>query len=241
VSAIILQNITRRFGYLTALQNIVLEIPEGQTFVLFGPNGAGKTTLLRLIATLGKPTSGDIWIHDLNAVKNPEQIRQHIGLISHQTLLYDDLTDRENLAFYGQMYGLKNLSERIDQVLNTVGLQDRHRDRVRNFSRGMKQRLAIARAILHQPSILLLDEPFTGLDTSAQSMLSDMIVDLKAEGRTIFLVTHDLIQGHALADRFGILFQGRLIHEGEAKNFCVSELQTLYKKALGHIKVRQTP
>ena len=230
MSGVVIQNITRRFGHLTALQDINLEIPSGQTFVLFGPNGAGKTTLLRLIATLGKPSSGDIWVHNVNVRKDPEAVRKSIGLISHQTLLYDDLTASENLTFYGRMYGLQNLPQRIDKILHTVDLNHRQNDRVRTFSRGMKQRLAIARSILHQPSLLLLDEPFTGLDTSAQSMLSNMITDLHTSGQTIFLVTHDLKQGLALGDRFGILSKGRLVHEARTENTSESELQTIYKE-----------
>ena len=123
----------------------------------------------------------------------------------------------------------KTSMTRIEEVLLAVDLKDRQRDRIQKYSRGMKQRLAIARAILHHPSILLLDEPFTGLDTSAQSVLSNMITTLKAEGRTIFLVTHDLARGLALADRFGILFQGQLVHEASTKDISESELQTLYE------------
>jgi heme exporter protein A len=232
VNAVVIQNITRRFGHLTALQNINLEIPSGKIFVLFGPNGAGKTTLLRLIATLGKPSSGDIWVHDINVRKDPEAVRKHMGLISHQTLLYDDLTARENLTFYGKMYGLQNLPQRIDEMLRTVDLHHRQNDRVRTFSRGMKQRLAIARSILHQPSLLLLDEPFTGLDTSAQSMLANMITERHTNDQTIFLVTHDLKQGLALGDRFGILSKGRLVHEASTENINESELQAIYTEKI---------
>ena len=232
--AIVLRDITRRFGHLTALQNIDLAIQEGHTFALFGPNGAGKSTMLRLVATLGKPSSGNILVHNIDVGKNPETVRKNIGLISHQTLLYDDLTAPENLTFYGRMYGLQNLNQRIGEVLQAVGLDHRQKDRVRNFSRGMKQRLAIARAILHKPSILLLDEPFTGLDTSAQSMLSNMITDLKTEGHTIFLVTHDLGQGLSLADRFGILCRGKLTHEASTENMNESQLQSLYEEKVEH-------
>ncbi len=228
-SAIVIQNLTHRFGHLAALQDIDLVIPKGQIFALFGPNGAGKTTLLRLIATLAKPSSGDIWVRGLNVRRDPQRIRKNIGLMSHQTMLYDDLTAPENLAFYGRMYGLQNLNARIEEVLLTVGLENRHRDLVRDFSRGMKQRLVIARSILHQPSILLLDEPFTGLDTSARSMLSNLIVALKTEGRTTFLVTHDLAQGLVLADRFAILLQGQLVREAPTKDVDESELRALYE------------
>ncbi|MGA1197430.1 MAG: ABC transporter ATP-binding protein [Candidatus Latescibacterota bacterium] len=230
MNAIELKDVTRRFGHLTALRGITLAIPQGQTFTLFGPNGAGKSTLLRIIATLGKPSSGSVHIRNIDVRESPEQVRAHIGLISHQTLLYDDLTAYENLAFYAKMYGLQNISDCVGEALDTVGLADRYRDRVRGFSRGMKQRLAIARATLHQPEILLLDEPFTGLDTAARSLLSDMICNLRSKGRTILLVTHDLSQGLTLANRFAILKRGTLIHESPTENISETELRTLYEQ-----------
>ena len=226
-SAIVIRNLTHRFGHFAALQDIDLVVPTGQTFALFGPNGAGKTTLLRAIAALTKPSVGEIWVCGDNARSDPERIRKNIGFISHHTMLYDDLTARENLAFYGRVYGLQNLDARIGEVLLAVGLTDRQRDRVRDFSRGMKQRLAIARSILHRPPILLLDEPFTGLDTAAQLMLSDLLTALKAEGRTVFLATHDFAHGLALADRFGILLQGRLIREASTRDADEAELRAM--------------
>lgn len=232
MNAIELSNVTRRFGHLTALRGVTLSIPEGQTFTLLGPNGAGKSTLLRIIATLGKPTSGTVHIRNIDVKESPEQVRAHIGLISHHTLLYDDLTAHENLTFYAKMYGLKNRTESVDDALQTVGLADRHKDRVRGFSRGMKQRLAIARATLHQPEILLLDEPFTGLDTAARSLLSDMICNLRSQGRTILLVTHDLVQGLTLANRIGILKRGELVYESFTENITETELRTLYEQKI---------
>ena len=225
-SDIVIRNLTHCFGHFAALQDIDLVVPTGQTFALFGPNGAGKTTLLRLIAALTKPSAGEIWVCGDNGRRDPERIRKNIGFISHHTMLYDDLTARENLAFYGRVYGLQNLDARIGEALLAVGLTDRQRDRVRDFSRGMKQRLAIARSILHRPSVLLLDEPFTGLDTAAQTMLSDLLNALKAEGRTVFLVTHDFARGLALADRFGILCRGRLIREALTRDVDEAELKT---------------
>ncbi|MDA0710826.1 MAG: heme ABC exporter ATP-binding protein CcmA [bacterium] len=234
MNAIELRDVIRRFGHLTALRGVTLSIPEGKTFALFGPNGAGKSTLLRIIATLGKPTSGTVHIRGIDVRESPEQVRAHIGLISHQTLLYDDLTAHENLVFYAKMYGLKNIGDCVDEALETVGLSDRRKDRVRGFSRGMKQRLAIARATLHQPEILLLDEPFTGLDSAARSLLADMIVSLRAKGRTILLVTHDLGQGLALADRFGILRRGDLVHESATEALTETELRTHYEGLIGY-------
>ncbi len=230
--AIALQGVTKRFGHLTALQSIDLKVPEGTSLALFGPNGAGKTTLLRLVATLGKPTGGRITVWGIDTRQDPEKARSGIGFISHQTLLYEDLTARENLIFYGRMYGLKNLNDRIDAALDAVGLRDRQTDRVRGFSRGMKQRLAIARSTLHRPAILLLDEPFTGLDTSARSMLGRMLQDLRREGRTIILVTHDLQQGAAMSDRFVILNHGRIGAQGNTADLSPEELETLYEQTI---------
>lgn len=230
--AIELRDVVRRFGHLTALRGVTLAIPEGQTFALFGPNGAGKSTLLRIIATLGRPSSGTVRIRNIDVRESPEQVRAHIGLISHHTLLYDDLTAFENLAFYAKMYGLQNMPHCVNDALDTVGLLDRQRDRVRGFSRGMKQRLAIARATLHQPEILLLDEPFTGLDTAARTLLANMIKNLRSQGRTILLVTHDLEQGLSLADRFGILQQGTLIHDAPTQDITEIDLRALYEQKL---------
>lgn len=232
MNAIELKDVTRRFGHLTAVRGVTLSIPQGQTFTLLGPNGAGKSTLLRIIATLGKPTSGTVHIRNIDVRESPEQVRAHIGLISHHTLLYDDLTARENLIFYAKMYGLKNRSDSVDEALETVGLAERHKDLVRGFSRGMKQRLAIARATLHQPEILLLDEPFTGLDTAARSLLSHMILNLRSKGRTILLVTHDLAQGLTLANQFGILKRGKIVHESSTECITETELRTLYEQKI---------
>lgn len=231
-SAIVLRGVAKRFGYLTALQGIDLDVPVGVTLALFGPNGAGKTTLLRLISTLGKPTSGRIAILNTDTLNAPEQVRSQIGLISHQTLLYEDLTARENLVFYGRMYGLKDTADCARTSLDAVGLLDRAHDRVRTFSRGMKQRLAIARATLHRPSILLLDEPFTGLDVSARTLLSRMLEGLRQEGRTIVLVTHDLQQGLSLSDRFVILNRGRIVAQGISADVTYGDLETLYEAAI---------
>jgi heme exporter protein A len=228
--AIELRQITRRFGHLYALRGVSLSIPQGQTVALLGPNGAGKTTLLRIIATLGKPSSGNVFIQGINAKDAPDQVRSRMGLISHQTLLYDDLTAYENLMFYGQMYGLDHLQERVEKALDTVGLLHRKQDQVRGFSRGMNQRLAIARATLHQPAILLFDEPFTGLDTAARHLLSNMLNALRNEGRTILLVTHDLDQALSLTDRFGILFRGQLVREANTAGMSVDELRALYEQ-----------
>ncbi len=230
--AIVLENVEKRFGRLAALEGIDLVVPGG-ALALLGPNGAGKSTLLRLIATLSKPTRGRIFIRGVDARAEPERVRADIGLISHQTLLYEDLTACENLRFYGRLYGLRNLKERVRTALEGVGLSSREHDRVRGFSRGMKQRLAIARATLHHPAILLLDEPFTGLDAAACGMLNTRLNQLRLEGRTIVLVTHDLQRGLTLTDRFAILNMGRFVAKGDTGGLSLKALERNYESAIG--------
>ena len=232
VPAVALEGVAKRFGHLIALRGVDLEVSEGSFLTLFGPNGAGKSTLLRLIATLGKPSSGKVLIRGVDTQQEPERVRSTIGLISHQTLLYEDLTAAENLIFYGRLYGLPDLDERVQASLRAVGLEGREDDRVRGFSRGMKQRLAIARSTLHEPSILLLDEPFTGLDASARSMLSDMLMGLREAGRTVVLVTHDLVRGLTLSDRFVILNRGRITSRGESEGLSTEAFETIYAGAI---------
>ncbi|MDA0745194.1 MAG: heme ABC exporter ATP-binding protein CcmA [bacterium] len=232
VPAVVLQDIVQRFGHLTALQGISLNLPEGISLALFGPNGAGKSTLLRLVATLGKPSRGQVIIRGMNTQKEPERVRSEIGIISHQTLLYEDLTASENLLFYGRLYSLSDLENRVASALDEVGLSGCENDRVRGFSRGMKQRLAIARATLHHPAILLLDEPFTGLDTSAKTMLSGMLQNLRQQGRTIILVTHDLARGLALTDQFVILNRGHIVAQDTTEGLTAEGLETLYESKI---------
>lgn len=229
--AIVLKTVEKRYGRFAALDGVDLNLPGG-ALALLGPNGAGKTTLLRVIATLSRPTRGRIFIRGRDARKEPERVRADIGLISHQTFLYEDLTARENLSFYGRLYGLRDLKERVRRALEDVGLSGREDDRVRGFSRGMKQRLAIARATLHHPAILLLDEPFTGLDAAACAMLSDRLQHHRREGRTAILVTHDLQRGLSLADRFAILNRGRFVAKGETRGLSSEAMERRYEGAI---------
>ena len=229
--AIVLENVQKRFGRIAALDGIDLEIPGG-ALALLGPNGAGKSTLLRVVATLTRPTQGRIFIRGVDARKEPERVRADIGLISHQTLLYEDLTADENLRFYGRLYGLGDLKERVRQALAEVGLSGREHERVRGYSRGMKQRLAVARATLHQPAILLLDEPFAGLDAAACAMLSERLRRLRREGRTAILVTHDLQRCLEHADRFAILNRGRFVATGETCGQSIESLQRRYENII---------
>ncbi len=231
-AAVSVEGVTKRFGPITALHSISLVVPEGAALALIGPNGAGKSTLLKLMSTLARPSDGRVRIRGVDTREAPEEVRSDLGLISHQTLLYDDLTARENLSFYSRMYGLENPADRVGDVLQTVGLWERGDDRVRTFSRGMKQRLAIARATLHDPAILLLDEPFSGLDAAARELLSRMVLDLRQGGRTLVLVTHDQHQALALSDQYAILNRGRLVSQGATAGLTLEDMKGLYDQAV---------
>ncbi|RLC98262.1 MAG: heme ABC exporter ATP-binding protein CcmA [Chloroflexi bacterium] len=205
--------LTKSFGPRAALVGVDLGVDAGEFVTLVGPNGAGKTTLLRILATLTKPTKGSVRIAGLDPVKNGEQARRLIGFLSHHTLLYDDLTAEQNLNFYAQMYDLDNASARIADLLEQVRLTARRRDLVRTFSRGMQQRLSVARAVLHRPQVLLLDEPYTGLDPNAAQVLTDLLAELAGEGCTVLLTTHNLERGLALGQRMLVLSQGRVVYD----------------------------
>lgn len=202
--------LVKSYGPHPVLRGVNLHVQRGEFLTLVGPNGAGKTTLLRIIATLGRPTAGEIRVGGWPLPKEADRVRSHLGLISHQPLLYAELTAEENLRFFARMYGLVEPAGRIQDVLGAVDLCDRQHDPVGEFSRGMQQRLAIARAILHQPEILLLDEPYTGLDQSAAAMLDDVLRSVATAGRTVVMTTHDLVRGLASCDRIAILARGRI-------------------------------
>jgi len=209
--------LTRRYGTARALNRLDLTIPWDQRLAILGPNGAGKTTLLRIVATLVRPTSGQITVGGLALPGQAAAVRRHIGLVSHQTFLYEELTARENLLFYGRLYRVANPRERADLLLERVGLTERADDRVRTFSRGLQQRLALARAVVHDPSILLLDEPDTGLDVAGLDLLSRLAVDESGRRRTVLLTTHDLQRAIALSDRVVVLANGVVILDRAAE------------------------
>lgn len=214
--AIEVKNLVKAFGTFYALRNLSLQIAAGECVAIFGPNGAGKTTFLRLLSAISRPTSGEIFINGQSLSEAALSIYRQLGVIGHQSFLYEDLTAEENLLFYARLYDVPRPSNRIDEVLSEVGLRERAKDRVRTFSRGMQQRLTIARAMLHHPSLLFLDEPYTGLDQHAASRLTSWLSQLRSERRTILLVTHDLEQGLMLADRVVIFLRGQLAWEKPA-------------------------
>jgi heme exporter protein A len=203
----------KSFGPHVALAGVNLSVETGEFVALVGPNGAGKTTLLRILATLIRPTSGSVRIAGLDPVKEGEGVRRRIGFLSHRTLLYEDLTAEQNLWFYAKMYDLADSSARVADLLERVGLTSRRHDLVRTFSRGMQQRLAVARAVLHRAQLLLLDEPYTGLDPLATQALTDLLAELAEEGCTILLTTHDLDRDLKVGRRVVVLARGRVVHD----------------------------
>jgi heme exporter protein A len=206
--------LSKRFGALRALTRFDLTVGRGESIALFGPNGAGKTTLIRIL-TLGlRPSDGSFRIEGLDPRPDDRAIRARIGLISHQSFLYDDLTAAQNLEFFARLYGVSDPSARAVELLGAFGLRHRARDSVRTFSRGMQQRLSLARALVHDPRLVFLDEPFSGLDPHGAGMLRATLERLRADGRTIFLVTHNLGEGLKLSDRWIILRDGRIAAEG---------------------------
>jgi heme exporter protein A len=209
-----IRGLTKAFGPRAALAGIDLEVEAGERILLVGPNGAGKTTLLRILATLSRPTEGRVRVAGCDVTRADASLRRMIGFLSHESLLYPDLTARQNLRFYARMYGLSKPDARIGFLLAAVGLERRADDLVRGFSRGMQQRLAVARAVLHEPKLLLLDEPYTGLDLAAAEALTAHLETLTESGCTLLLTTHHPAEEGQLAQRVVVIRSGQVLEDG---------------------------
>lgn len=220
------------FGPRPVLKHVNFEVAAGECVALLGPNGAGKTTLLRILATLSKPTAGSVRIAGLPLPQGANAVRQQLGVVSHHTLLYTDLTAEENLRFYARLYGVPQPEDRLTAVLEQVGLIRRRRDMVRTFSRGMQQRLALGRALLNDPKVLLLDEPYTGLDPNATHMLDEMVRALVAQGRTVLLTLHDLAHAVTLADRVLILARGSIAYTAPCRDLTPAAFGQTYEQVV---------
>ena len=208
--ALAVSGLTRAFGGRKALDNVSFELPERAFLSIFGPNGAGKTTLVRILATLLAPSSGSARVLGLDAVQDVVELRRRIGLISHSPLLYPDLTAEENLLFFAEMYGIDEPWTRVTELLEAVELDHRRLDLTRTFSRGMLQRLSIARALLHRPDVLFLDEPYSGLDPHAMDILDGLIGQIRGN-HTFVMISHDLDKGLDLCSHALILARGRVV------------------------------
>lgn len=225
------KKLIKRFGLKTILRGLDFQVQPGEFVALLGPNGAGKTTFLKILSSLSRPTLGLVKVAGHILPNEASQVRAKLGVVSHLPLLYPDLTAEENLQFYARMYGITNYASRITQVLNLIGLEHRRKDLVRTFSRGMSQRLAIGRAILHEPEVILFDEPYTGLDQDASQMLDEVLKEIASHGRTVVMTSHDLIRAESLATRFDVLSRGVItasIQKSDLKN----NVMDFYKQAL---------
>ena len=207
--AVRVRGVEKSFGEWPVLWDLDLTVPWGQLLVLFGANGVGKTTLLRILSMQTRPDSGVLEIAGFNHRSHPEAIRRRVGVVGHRTFLYEDLTCRENLVHYARLYGLKECQSRADEALDRLALAGRAGDRVRTLSNGMQRRLAIARAILHRPQVLLLDEPETGLDRDSVDVLESLLREWTEGGRSVVMTTHDLELGPLLGPPGRGLVQGQ--------------------------------
>jgi heme exporter protein A len=214
VTMLAARGVSKRYAARTALADVDLDVAEGEAVALLGPNGAGKTTLLRILALLARPSAGQVRIAGLDPARHGDAIRRQIGYLAHHTLLYGDLSARQNLAFYARLYGLADGRRRGEDLLERVGLEGRGDDPVRTYSRGMQQRLAIARALLHAPRLLLFDEPYAGLDAAAVALLDELLTEAVGAGCTLLMATHDLDRARAHCTRYVALERGRLGGEG---------------------------
>jgi heme exporter protein A len=208
--------LSRSFGRRKAVDSVSLSVRSGETLALFGPNGAGKTTLLRMLAGLLKPTAGKATIGGVT-LPGGAAVRRRVGVISHHTLLYESLTARENLEFTARLYGVADFKAASERALDRMKVLDRADSMVRSLSRGLRQRVSVARATVHNPEVILADEPFTGLDLLGAAALADLIQDLKKAGAAVILVTHNTDEGLSLATQAVIMNRGQVVsHEARA-------------------------
>ena len=226
------KDITKQLGLRLILRKINLSVENGESVAIFGPNGAGKSTFMNILATLMKPTSGGLTINGEDVFKNPLPCRSKIGLVAHEPNAYLELTPYENLKFFGQLYSVENLDEKIWSLLNYVGLTPFTHEPIQIFSSGMVKRFMITKALIHEPNILLLDEPFTGLDASAKQLILKLIADERATGTGVIFITHDIQLGYEAASRFTFLFRGRLEEVGFKTDITVADLQQQYESKL---------
>ncbi len=224
-----IKKLTKQADNKLILRGVDLSIKKGETVAILGPNGAGKSTLLKVLATLIKPTSGHLSVNGMDLKKNHIEIKKIMGYLPHSSLLYDHYSPLENLIFYGNIYGVKNVEQRAIGLVNEVGLSFFLNEPVKNFSRGMIQRIAIARAIVHDPEILLLDEPHTGLDQGAISILNNVILSMKQKGTTTLMVTHDFKQAAEICDRVLMVKNGKIVDDFKIENRNVEFVSEKYE------------
>ena len=240
------QNLTKKFDKITAVENLTLEIPEGEVFGFLGPNGAGKTTTVRMLTSLISPTQGNATVNGYTIGQQDIDIRRSVGLLTETPGLYDNLSAERNLNIYAKLYEVKDPEGQVEKYLRFLGLWERRHDPAATFSKGMKQKLAIARALLHEPRTVFLDEPTAGLDPEAARLVREFILEIKEEGRTIFICTHNLDEADRLCDRIGVFKTQLIVVDSPAR----LRTQLFGRKIVFHLrtvdedlvdKVRQQP
>jgi heme exporter protein A len=224
-----IKKLTKQADNKLILRGVDLSINQGETVAILGPNGAGKSTLLKVLATLIKPTSGHVKINGLDLKKDHIEVKKIFGYLPHSSLLYDHYTPLENLIFFGELYGVKDVEDKAKELVKEVGLSFFINEPVKNFSRGMIQRIAIARAIIHDPKIMLLDEPHTGLDQGAISILNNVVLSMKDKGCTTLMVTHDFKQAAEICDRIIIVKNGKIADDFTINNKSLSLVSEKYQ------------
>lgn len=233
--------LTKRYEFRPVLAGVSYRLAAGRTLALLGPNGAGKTTLLRILATLTKPSEGTASVYGADVVRDGAHVRRIVGYVGHQPPVYPDLTGLENLLFFARMYGLSDGPDRARLLLERVGLQSKAHDRARTYSRGQMQRLALVRGILHQPQLLLLDEPETGLDADAVTLLSQLMRERREAGFTTIFTTHQLDRGLAESDDALVLVGGRAVFDGRSQGLDVEALTDLFQQRPAPRSARKRP
>lgn len=231
--ALEVKGLTKSYGAQPVLRGLDLSVRWGDFLILFGPNGAGKTTLIKVLATISRPTRGEVRVAGFDLKKNPASIRRNIGVVTHQPLLYGDLTAGENLRFHGRMFALDRLEERIAQASELMGVTQHLERRVGTLSHGTQKRVTLARAILHDPPLLLLDEPETGLDQEALRMLGEMMGSSGRGKRTVLMSTHSVERGFALGNRVAVLARGKVAYQEQLSLLTPDGLRDTYSQLTG--------
>jgi len=232
VGAVVIHDLKKNYGLKPVLRGVQLTLPCGQRLALLGANGAGKTTLLRILAGLAKPDAGIVSVFGLDCRDDVQQIRPLVGLVAHQPYLYEELTALENLLFFARMYNVKHAQERARDLLHRVGVDKRVHDRVQTLSRGLVQRVAWARALLHSPRLLLLDEPDTGLDQQGTVLIDSLLAEHAQQGGSILFTTHQLERAMQQADRIVVLGRGRVAYQAETALLDLGTLRSAYQEVV---------
>ncbi len=227
------RDLTKTFGRFTALRSLSLAVPEGEFLTIVGRNGAGKTTFLKIVSSIVTSYTGEVLLEGRDLKSADEGTRRKIGFVSHDSLLYKDLTVRDNLSFYARMYGVPDRDRKVAGMIQRVGLEAKSDVLVSALSRGMKQRLSLARAFIHEPSVLLLDEPFTGLDERASEILEEVLAGFKRSRGTIVMVTHDIDRGWTHADRVVVFDKGTVAKEISPREMTLDDFKNEYRRILG--------